>query len=90
MASLLHRTLTTRKTNSIFVFYSQLIGSRDAGTNHQQVDGKSENYLDSDGEIVFFDVLVVERMIDFDVGPGVSVISSLLQVERVVFVGLGR
>lgn len=45
-------------------------------------------YLDTDGEIIFFDVFIVKRMVDFNIGPCVSVVGALLQVERVVFVGL--
>lgn len=52
---------------------------------------ESTQYLDANGEVVFFDVLVVERVVDFDVGPSVAVVvAPLLQVKRVVLVGLSR
>ena len=47
-------------------------------------------HLDTNGQIVFLNVLVIERVIDFNVGPRVAVIGALLQVERVVLVGLRR
>ena len=48
------------------------------------------SYLDTNGEVVLFDVFIIERMVDFDVGPGVTVVGALLEVERVVLVGLRR
>ena len=48
------------------------------------------HYLDTNRQVVLFDVLVVERMVHFDVGPRVAVVRSLLQVKRVVLVRLGR
>ena len=47
-------------------------------------------YLYPDGEIVFLDALVVQGMVDFDVGPGLSIVRTLLEVKGVVLVGLGR
>lgn len=47
-------------------------------------------YLDTDRQIVLLYALVVQRVIHLYVGPRVSVLRSLLQIERVEFVGLRR
>lgn len=47
-------------------------------------------YLYSNGEVVLFDVFIIERMVNFDVGPCMAIVGTLLQVERVVLVGLSR
>ena len=45
-------------------------------------------YLNTNGEVVLLDVFVVQRVVDFDISPRVTVIRALLQVERVILVGL--
>ena len=47
-------------------------------------------YLYSNGEVVLFDVFIIERMVNFDVSPCMAIVGTLLQVERVVLVGLSR
>lgn len=47
-------------------------------------------YLHTNGQIVLLDALVVQRVVDLDVRPSVSVFRSLLQIERVLFVRLRR
>lgn len=49
-----------------------------------------EPHLHSNGEVVLFDGLEVERLVDLDVGVGVAIHGTLLQVEGVVLVGLRR
>lgn len=46
-------------------------------------------YLNTNSQIVLFDILVVEWMVHFDIGPSVAVVGALLQVKRVVLVRLG-
>jgi len=46
-------------------------------------------YLDSNGEIVLFVCFIVQGMIDLDVGPSEPIVLPLLEIERVIFIGLG-
>lgn len=51
---------------------------------------KRITYLYTNRQIILLDRLVVQRMVDLDVGPSETVVRSLLQIERVEFIGLGR
>lgn len=53
-----------------------------------RMDGRT--HLHANGQVVFLDGLIVQRMIDFYVGPRETVVGPLLQVERVELVGLRR
>lgn len=55
-----------------------------------EVEFRQSTYLHAYGQIVFLDALIVQRMIDFYVGPRVAIVRSLLQVERVKLVRLRR
>ena len=48
------------------------------------------SYLNTDCQVVLLDPLVVQRMVDLHVRPGPAVLLPLLEVERVVLVGLVR
>lgn len=45
-------------------------------------------YLNADGQVIFFDALVVQRMVHLNIRPCISVVRSLLQVECVELVRL--
>lgn len=45
-------------------------------------------HLNTYGQIVFLNCLVIQGMIDFNVGPCIAIILPLLKVKRVIFVGL--
>ena len=49
---------------------------------------ESTQYLDANGEVVFFDVLVVKGVVDFDISPRVTIVRPLLQVECVILIRL--
>jgi len=51
---------------------------------------KDESYLHSYGEIVFFYALVVQRMINFNIGPSCRLLAALLKVKRMKLVRLRR
>lgn len=59
-----------------------------SGTAYRRSDGRT--HLHANGQVVFLDGLIVQRMIDLYVGPCETVIGPLLQVERVKLVGLRR
>lgn len=47
-------------------------------------------YLNTYGQIILLDALIIQGMIDLDICPGVAIVRPLLQIERVKFVGLCR
>lgn len=51
--------------------------------------GAGPTYFNTDGQVVLLDGLIVQWVIDLDVGPGESVFGSLLQIKGVKLVCLG-
>lgn len=50
--------------------------------------GRESTYLDSYSQIVLLYALVIQLMVNLDVGPGDRLLGSLLKVKRVKLVGL--
>lgn len=48
----------------------------------------ARTYLDSYGQIVLLYALVIQLMVNLDVGPGDGLLGTLLKVKRVKLVGL--
>ena len=47
-------------------------------------------YLNTNSQVVFFDAFIIQRMVNFNISIGFWPFFSLLQIERVIFVGLIR
>lgn len=52
--------------------------------------GDKKAHLNTYGQIVLLNRLIIQRMIDFDVGPCIAIVLPLLQIECVVLVCLRR
>ena len=70
----------------------QAVGLRCSGNNQSEDSSKDElgfkTYLNTYCEIVFLDPLKVKWLVDFHICVRPTVVLTLLEVERVVLVGL--
>ena len=46
------------------------------------------SYLDTDSEVVLLNVFIVERVVDFDISPGMTIIRPRLKVKCVILICL--